>query len=310
MTTRTSSTTSSPAPARRRSLSAAAALLSASALVLTACTVTPGEDPSQSPTTSPASSGQGTSTGGEGSSASADPSGSSGAGTGGSDAEPLSLDELGAALITAEQFPVATEVTRDDQQAQGQPFTMYLNLNGFTATGDCATVLERINSFEAPQASAVVASYTTNLTPAESSGTGATGGTATSSATPTASASPGASSGQTTPTVEMMAVSTQSPVDAMSVYSEVPEVCGTLKGDKAPAATARFEKLTVGEGIHAVVLRIDSGFGQEQTLTIGGLSAGRNHLYSVMSLVDPADAQQILTTQAEQFRKALDSPAS
>lgn len=247
------------------------------ALGLSACTVTPGEDPTDSPTTAATSGSQGTSPGGEGE-GSGSPSGTE---TAPSDAPPMSLDRLSDALLEGSDFPVGGAVSRQDQRVQSAPFTMYLNLNGFTPEGECAQLLEQVNSFEAPQSSAVAASYETDLEPADG--------------------------GDTPPTVQFMAVATQRPVDAMSVYSRVPQACGTLEGDEAPGATATFEPVEVdGAEVDAVQLRIEGPDGDAQTLVVGGISEGRNHLYAVMSLVEPEDAQEILAAQAERFRSALE----
>lgn len=252
-------------------------LAAVAALGLSACTVTPGEDPTDSPTTATTSGSQGTSPGGEGEGSGAP----SGAETAPSVAPPMSLDQLSDALLEGSDFPVGGAVSRQDQRVQSAPFTMYLNLNGFTPEGECAQLLEQVNSFEAPQSSAVAASYETDLEPADG--------------------------GDTPPTVQFMAVATQRPVDAMSVYSRVPQACGTLEGDEAPGATATFEPVEVdGAEVDAVQLRIEGPDGDAQTLVVGGISEGRNHLYAVMSLVEPEDAQEILAAQAERFRSALE----
>ena len=293
MSIRTSHRTRSARIGRTTSLGLVAAL---AAWGLTACTVTSGEESSQSPTTATTSAAEGTSpsgspsesstsptAGSESPSASASPSESS---TGsGQAAGVMSLDQLGEALLDEESFPVADSVTREDTRVESAPFTMYVNLNGFTPEGECAAALEKVNSFEAPQSTVVATTYETDLEPADG--------------------------GDTPPTVQFMAVATQSPLDVMAVYSEIAQACGTLEGDQATGATAVFEPFELGgDGaaldVDALQLQIDSGSGQAQTMVIGGISEGRNHLYTVMSLVDPEDARQILTAQAQRFRAALE----
>ena len=293
MSIRTSHRTRSARIGRTTSLGLVAAL---AAWGLTACTVTSGEESSQSPTTATTSAAEGTSpsgspsepstsptAGSESPSASASPSESS---TGsGQAAGVMSLDQLAEALLDKESFPVADSVTREDTRVESAPFTMYVNLNGFTPEGECAAALEKVNSFEAPQSTVVATTYETDLEPADG--------------------------GDTPPTVQFMAVATQSPLDVMAVYSEIAQACGTLEGDQATGATAVFEPFELGgDGaaldVDALQLQIDSGSGQAQTMVIGGISEGRNHLYTVMSLVDPEDARQILTAQAQRFRAALE----
>ena len=293
MSIRTSHRTRSARIGRTTSLGLVAAL---AAWGLTACTVTSGEESSQSPTTATTSAAEGTSpsgspsesstsptAGSESPSASASPSESS---TGsGQAAGVMSLDQLAEALLDEESFPVADSVTREDTRVESAPFTMYVNLNGFTPEGECAAALEKVNSFEAPQSTVVATTYETDLEPADG--------------------------GDTPPTVQFMAVATQSPLDVMAVYSEIAQACGTLEGDQATGATAVFEPFELGgDGaaldVDALQLQIDSGSGQAQTMVIGGISEGRNHLYTVMSLVDPEDARQILTAQAQRFRAALE----
>lgn len=194
----------------------------------------------------------------------------------------MSLDQLGEALLDEESFPVADSVTREDTRVESAPFTMYVNLNGFTPEGECATALEKVNTFEAPKSSAVASTYTTDLQPSGDSEAA---------------------------TVQFMAVTTQSAMDAMSVYSEIPEACGTLQGDEGTGATATFSPVELGSGaedVHAMELRIEAPDGQEQTIVIGGRSEGRNHLYAVLSVADLEDAQSILTAQGERFDQALE----
>ena len=290
MSIRTSHRTRSARIGRTASLGLVAAL---SALGLTACTVTSGEESSQSPTTATTSAAEGTSpsgspsesstsptAGSESPSASASPSESS---TGSAQAAGvMSLDQLGEALLDEESFPVADSVTREDTRVESAPFTMYVNLNGFTPEGECATALEKVNSFEAPKSSAVASTYTTDLQPSGESEAA---------------------------TVQFMAVTTQTAMDAMSVYSEIPEACGTLQGDEGTGATATFSPVELGSGaedVHAMELRIEAPDGQEQTIVIGGRSEGRNHLYAVLSVADLEDAQSILTAQGERFDQALE----
>ena len=290
MSIRTSHRTRSARIGRTTSLGLVAAL---AAWGLTACTVTSGEESSQSPTTATTSAAEGTSpsgspsepstsptAGSESPSASASPSESS---TGsGQAAGVMSLDQLGEALLDEESFPVADSVTREDTRVESAPFTMYVNLNGFTPEGECATALEKVNSFEAPKSSAVASTYTTDLQPSGDSEAA---------------------------TVQFMAVTTQSAMDAMSVYSEIPEACGTLQGDEGTGATATFSPVELGSGaedVHAMELRIEAPDGQEQTIVIGGRSEGRNHLYAVLSVADLEDAQSILTAQGERFDQALE----
>lgn len=290
MSIRTSHRTRSARIGRTASLGLVAAL---AAWGLTACTVTSGEESSQSPTTATTSAAEGTSpsgspsesstsptAGSESPSASASPSESS---TGsGQAAGVMSLDQLGEALLDEESFPVADSVTREDTRVESAPFTMYVNLNGFTPEGECATALEKVNSFEAPKSSAVASTYTTDLQPSGDSEAA---------------------------TVQFMAVTTQSAMDAMSVYSEIPEACGTLQGDEGTGATATFSPVELGSGaedVHAMELRIEAPDGQEQTIVIGGRSEGRNHLYAVLSVADLEDAQSILTAQGERFDQALE----
>lgn len=290
MSIRTSHRTRSARIGRTTSLGLVAAL---AAWGLTACTVTSGEESSQSPTTATTSAAEGTSpsgspsesstsptAGSESPSASAAPSESS---TGsGQAAGVMSLDQLGEALLDEESFPVADSVTREDTRVESAPFTMYVNLNGFTPEGECATALEKVNSFEAPKSSAVASTYTTDLQPSGESEAA---------------------------TVQFMAVTTQTAMDAMSVYSEIPEACGTLQGDEGTGATATFSPVELGSGaedVHAMELRIEAPDGQEQTIVIGGRSEGRNHLYAVLSVADLEDAQSILTAQGERFDQALE----
>ena len=290
MSIRTSHRTRSARIGRTTSLGLVAAL---AAWGLTACTVTSGEESSQSPTTATTSAAEGTSpsgspsepstsptAGSESPSASASPSESS---TGsGQAAGVMSLDQLAEALLDEESFPVADSVTREDTRVESAPFTMYVNLNGFTPEGECATALEKVNSFEAPKSSAVASTYTTDLQPSGDSEAA---------------------------TVQFMAVTTQSAMDAMSVYSEIPEACGTLQGDEGTGATATFSPVELGSGaedVHAMELRIEAPDGQEQTIVIGGRSEGRNHLYAVLSVADLEDAQSILTAQGERFDQALE----
>lgn len=290
MSIRTSHRTRSARIGRTTSLGLVAAL---AAWGLTACTVTSGEESSQSPTTVTTSAAEGTSpsgspsesstsptAGSESPSASASPSESS---TGsGQAAGVMSLDQLGEALLDEESFPVADSVTREDTRVESAPFTMYVNLNGFTPEGECATALEKVNSFEAPKSSAVASTYTTDLQPSGDSEAA---------------------------TVQFMAVTTQSAMDAMSVYSEIPEACGILQGDEGTGATATFSPVELGSGaedVHAMELRIEAPDGQEQTIVIGGRSEGRNHLYAVLSVADLEDAQSILTAQGERFDQALE----
>lgn len=290
MSIRTSHRTRSARIGRTTSLGLIAAL---AAWGLTACTVTSGEESSQSPTTATTSAAEGTSPSGspsesstsptsasESPSASASPSESS---TGsGQAAGVMSLDQLGEALLDEESFPVADSVTREDTRVESAPFTMYVNLNGFTPEGECATALEKVNSFEAPKSSAVASTYTTDLQPSGDSEAA---------------------------TVQFMAVTTQTAMDAMSVYSEIPEACGTLQGDEGTGATATFSPVELGSGaedVHAMELRIEAPDGQEQTIVIGGRSEGRNHLYAVLSVADLEDAQSILTAQGERFDQALE----
>lgn len=271
----------------RPALAGIATLAALTALGVSGCTVTPGQESSEGPTTAPASAAQGASpsgsAGGSESTGSASPSG---AGSPTATDTPLSLDQLAEALLDEKSFPVAGAVAREDTRVENAPFTMYVNLNGFTPEGECAAALEKVNSFEAPQSTAVATTYETDL---ESAG-----------------------GGDTPPTVQFMAVATQSPLDAMAVYSQIPEVCGTLEGDEVAGATAVFEPFELtGDGagqldVDAMQLRINSGRGEAQTMVIGGISEGRNHLYTVMSLVDPEDARQILTAQAQRFRAALE----
>lgn len=267
----------------RPALAGIATLAALTALGVSGCTVTPGQESSEGPTTAPASSAQGASpsgsAGGSESTGSASPSG---AGSPTATDTPLSLDQLGEALLDEESFPVADSVTREDTRVESAPFTMYVNLNGFTPEGECATALEKVNSFEAPKSSAVASTYTTDLQPSGESEAA---------------------------TVQFMAVTTQSAMDAMSVYSEIPEACGTLQGDEGTGATATFSPVELGSGaedVHAMELRIEAPDGQEQTIVIGGRSEGRNHLYAVLSVADLEDAQSILTAQGERFDQALE----
>lgn len=290
MSIRTSHRTRSARIGRTTSLGLVAAL---AAWGLTACTVTSGEESSQSPTTATTSAAEGTSPSGSPSesstsptSASESPSASAAASessTGsGQAAGVMSLDQLGEALLDEESFPVADSVTREDTRVESAPFTMYVNLNGFTPEGECATALEKVNSFEAPKSSAVASTYTTDLQPSGDSEAA---------------------------TVQFMAVTTQTAMDAMSVYSEIPEACGTLQGDEGTGATATFSPVELGSGaedVHAMELRIEAPDGQEQTIVIGGRSEGRNHLYAVLSVADLEDAQSILTAQGERFDQALE----
>lgn len=277
-------------PRTLRSLTVLPALAGLTALGLSACTVTPAEETPQSPTTATSSATEGASPSGSAGESTDSPSASGSASPSGTEAEatstPLSLDQLSDALLEEADFPVAGAVAREDTRVENAPFTMYVNLNGFTPEGECAAALEKVNSFEAPQSTAVATTYETDLEPADG--------------------------GDTPPTVQFMAVATQSPLDAMAVYSQIPEVCGTLEGDEVAGATAVFEPFELtGDGagqldVDAMQLRINSGRGEAQTMVIGGISEGRNHLYTVMSLVDPEDARQILTAQAQRFRAALE----
>lgn len=316
MSTRTTNEPNRPHRHRTlRSLTVMPALAGLTALGLSACTVTPAEETPQSPTTATSSATEGASPSGSAGESTDSPSASGSASPSGTEAEatstPLSLDQLSDALLEEADFPVAGAVAREDSRVENVPFTMYVNLNGFTPEGACAAALEKVNSFEAPQSTAVAATYETDLEPADG--------------------------GDKPPTVQFMAVATQTPLDAMAVYSEIPEACGTLEGDQAAGATAVFEPFELGtdgeaseasadsagsadsadsaalealDAVDAMQLQIDSGNGQAQTMVIGGISEGRNHLYTVMSLVDPEDARQILTAQAERFLAALEQQDS
>lgn len=307
MSTRTTNEPNRPHRHRTlRSLTVMPALAGLTALGLSACTVTPAEETPQSPTTATSSATEGTSPSGSAGESTDSPSASGSASPSGTEAEatstPLSLDQLSDALLEEADFPVAGAVAREDSRVENVPFTMYVNLNGFTPEGACAAALEKVNSFEAPQSTAVATTYETDLEPADG--------------------------GDKPPTVQFMAVATQTPLDAMAVYSEIPEACGTLEGDQAAGATAVFEPFELGtdgeagggsadsadsavlDAVDAMQLQIDSGNGQAQTMVIGGISEGRNHLYTVMSLVDPEDARQILTAQAERFLAALEQQDS
>lgn len=307
MSTRTTNEPNRPHRHRTlRSLTVMPALAGLTALGLSACTVTPAEETPQSPTTATSSATEGASPSGSAGESTDSPSASGSASPSGTEAEatstPLSLDQLSDALLEEADFPVAGAVAREDSRVENVPFTMYVNLNGFTPEGACAAALEKVNSFEAPQSTAVATTYETDLEPADG--------------------------GDKPPTVQFMAVATQTPLDAMAVYSEIPEACGTLEGDQAAGATAVFEPFELGtdgeagggsagsadsavlDAVDAMQLQIDSGNGQAQTMVIGGISEGRNHLYTVMSLVDPEDARQILTAQAERFLAALEQQDS
>lgn len=278
---RASRPTSRPASrAVSRTMSTGLPLLAVSTLVLTGC-VSINVDGKASE--SPASTGSASSAVSPTSSA-VSPSGptTDGSGVTGSTGEAgdtAGTANEGFAALTLPQrdFPVGTVHSKEDSLVGGAPFTMNLNLTGFTPEGDCAVLLEGVNAFETQAVQGATAVYETDL------------GTVNTT-------------GSTPPSIQLLVAQTAEPMEIMDVYSELPAGCGTLESDEQAGATAAFDQLG---GLDAIYLTISDGQGGESTLVAGGRSLGDHHVYGVLSGVSRGDAEAILQAQVDHVEALL-----
>ncbi|MGW9550124.1 hypothetical protein ACWG8W_03625 [Citricoccus zhacaiensis] len=181
-------------------------------------------------------------------------------------------DEGFVALTLPEQdFPVGTVLSKEESLVAGAPFTMNLNLTGFTPEGECAVLLDGINAFETQAVQGVTAVYEADLEAVNTTGSAA-------------------------PSVQLLVAQTAGPMEIMGIYSELPAGCGTLESDEQAGATATFEQLG---GLDATYLTISDGQGGESALVAGGRSLGDHHVYGVLSGVSRGDAEAILQAQAD-----------
>lgn len=255
----------------------AAGLLAASTLVLTGC-VSINVDGKASE--SPAPSGSAPSAGSPTSSAdSASESATDGAGaTGDAGNTAGAADEGFVALTLPEQdFPVGTVLSKEESLVAGAPFTMNLNLTGFTPEGECAVLLDGINAFETQAVQGATSVYETDLGTVNTTGSAA-------------------------PSVQLLVAQTAEPMEIMGIYSELPTACGTLESDEQAGATATFEQLG---GLDATYLTISDGQGGESTLVAGGRSLGDHHVYGVLSGASRGDAEAILQAQVDHVESVL-----
>ncbi|MFC0249320.1 hypothetical protein ACFFIO_12520 [Citricoccus parietis] len=258
----------------------AAGLLAASTLVLTGC-VSINVDGKASE--SPASTGSASSADSPTSSAdAASAPATDGAGATGSPADVGNTagdaDEGFVALTLPEQdFPVGTVLSKEESLVAGAPFTMNLNLTGFTPEGDCAVLLDGINAFETQAVQGATAVYEADLEAVNTTGSAA-------------------------PSVQLLVAQTAEPMEIMGIYSELPTACGTLESDEQAGATATFEQL---DGLDATYLTISDGQGGQSTLVAGGRSLGDHHVYGVLSGVSRGDADAILQAQVDHVEAVL-----
>lgn len=258
----------------------AAGLLAASALVLTGCvSIHVDGKASESPASSGSASSADSPTSSE--NAAAEPA-TDGAGvTGGTgdagDAAGAADDGFGALTLPEQDFPVGTVLSKEESLVAGAPFTMNLNLTGFTPEGGCAVLLDGINAFETQAVQGATAVYEADLEAVDSAGSAA-------------------------PSVQLLVAQTAEPMEIMDIYSELPAGCGTLESDEQAGATATFEQLG---GLDATYLTISDGQGGESTLVAGGRSLGDHHVYGVLSGVSRGNAEAILQAQVDHVEAVL-----
>lgn len=254
------------ADSRTRALTTAPALLLLTAgLTLTACTVEPSPEPSASPSDSPSESAS--------SSVSAEPQ--------------ASVDELAEVLLTAgdEALPGAMDLSVESYA--NQPFTMYFSLSEFTTTGQCEDVLAELNAFSTQALIGVTGHYEAVEAEDES--------------TPDDAASEDADA-ETPVVVETMVIETAGDVDPMSVYSRIPDACGSVDSDELEGSTATFTQL--GD-LDAFQLSVDDSSGDVETLHTGGGTVGNHHVYIAATGISEAEAEKLFTKQVKALEDAF-----
>ena len=166
------------------------------------------------------------------------------------------------------------------------PVTMYLTLSEFEPTGECAELLDELNSFTAPAVGGVAAKF--NRAPAAPTDDTAT-------ASPTDDAQNGAA-------VQTLIFETTERIEPMAIYRDIPNACETLSSDEVEGAEATFTKVP---GLDALHLEISDGE-EVETLAVGGSSVNATfHFYMTAEQVSMEEAQQMFGAQAEKLQETF-----
>lgn len=200
----------------------------------------------------------------------------------------VDLEQYAEALVTdVELMGVAQEPPVEG--FLDEPVTMYLTLSEFSPTGQCAQLLDELNSYTGPAVAGVAAKFVRDVA-ADDDGAGAEQGTE-----PTEAA------------VETMIFETADPEEPMSIYREIPNACETLTSDEVEGAEATFTKVP---GLDVVHLDISDGEDGE-SLAVGGSSVnGRFHMYMTAEQVSIEEAQEMFGAQAEKLQETFQDGAT
>lgn len=216
-------------------------------------------------------------------------------------AEDVDVDALAAALLNAHE--VAGFDRAEVTGWSSEQFTMFLTLNNFTPTGECATLIDDINSYTAETTGGVAAHYLANDDAASASASTSALATPTDTASPVSS--PGGSASPTPDdttktTVETLIVETKKDAKPFTMYNDLVKTCGTIKSKDVKGATATFSKL---DGTDAVQLKISAPETEDQVMYLGGTTVrGNYHAFTSAAMMPKEDAEKIFKAQRDKLR--------
>lgn len=201
----------------------------------------------------------------------------------------VDLEQYAQALLTDNHLVGVAQ----DPPVEGfldDPVTMYLTLSEFEPTGQCADLLDELNSFSTTAIGGISAKFVREV-PDDS-----------------AEADPDGTRGAA---VETLIFETAELVEPMAIYREIPNACETLESGEVEGAEATFTKVP---GLDALHLEISDGE-DAASLAVGGSSVNaRFHTYMTAEQVTLEEAQELFGAQAEKlqdtFRDRVDSAAT
>lgn len=182
------------------------------------------------------------------------------------------------------------------------PVTMYLTLSEFEPTGECAELLDELNSFTAPAVGGVAAKFTRDADSATPSpeDTAAT-------QTPEDDTADPADDDQDGAATQTLIFETTDPIEPMAIYRDIPNACETLSSNEVEGAEATFTKVP---GLDALHLEISDG-DEVETLAVGGSSVNAKfHFYMTAEQVTMEEAQEMFGAQAEKLQETFPDQVS
>ncbi|MDO5635302.1 MAG: hypothetical protein Q4G34_10605, partial [Micrococcus sp.] len=206
----------------------------------------------------------------------ASPTASATADAGGAvDVDEEALDRLEVVLLTPQTAPDGVFTDVEVQRLPLETLETSLTLTGVNPTGECADLIERINTQVVPGAGAVLAEYTVDAQHATGFRTNP-------------------------PEVFTMLAASQDDEDISEIVGHLPEVCGSFGGDQT--GWVEMTPIPGVEGAARVAMSMVEGGDVMIDMVLGGESDGTEHVYMGMINVDPDAAAEVMLAQVEAFR--------